>query len=108
MIAYTRKILDFYFGQKFFYYYRIIHVPLGTMFRNVDTREVITELTNEGSMFLAARGGAGGKGNAYFKCSENQKPMLAEAGGEGEEFVLNVGKSDSFSKYNMRKYDKLI
>ena len=75
------------------------------MFRNVDSREVIAELTNEGSMFLAARGGAGGKGNAYFKCSENQKPMLAEVGGEGEEFTMNVGKSDTWSKYDMSKND---
>ena len=87
----------------FLKYSRVIHVPLGTMFRNVDSREVIAELTNEGSMFLAARGGAGGKGNAYFKCSENQKPMLAEAGGEGEEFTLNVGKSDTWSEYVMSK-----
>ena len=36
-------------------------------------------------MFLAARGGAGGKGNAHFKCAENQTPQLAEVGGEGEE-----------------------
>ena len=42
------------------------------MFRNVETRTVVAELTTEGSMFLAARGGAGGKGNAYFKSSENQ------------------------------------
>lgn len=60
------------------------------MFRNVETRTVVAELTTEGSMFLAARGGAGGKGNAYFKSSENQAPVLAEAGGEGEEFIFDI------------------
>ena len=62
------------------------------MFRNVNTREVVAELTTEGSMFLAARGGAGGKGNAYFKSSEKQAPMLAEVGGEGEEYIFDIGK----------------
>ena len=62
------------------------------MFRNVNTRQVIAELTTEDSVFLAARGGAGGKGNTHFKSSENQAPMLAEVGGEGEEFVFNIGK----------------
>ena len=62
------------------------------MFRNVETRTVVAELTTEGSMFLAARGGAGGKGNAYFKSSENQAPVLAEAGGEGEEFIFDIGR----------------
>ena len=70
--------------------HRVILVPVGTMFRDVETREVIAELTIEGSMFLAAKGGAGGRGNAYFKNSENQTPMLAEVGGEGEEITLNI------------------
>ena len=74
-------------------YFRVILVPVGTMFRNVHSREIIAELTNEGSMFLAARGGAGGKGNTHFKSSENQNPELAEAGGVGEEYIFNIGKS---------------
>ena len=70
--------------------HRVILVPVGTMFRDLETREVIAELTIEGSMFLAAKGGAGGKGNAYFKSAENKTPMLAEVGGEGEEVTLNI------------------
>ena len=70
--------------------HRIIPVPVGTMFRDLETRQVIAELTVVGSMFLAAKGGAGGKGNAYFKSSENKTPMLAEAGGEGEAIEFNV------------------
>ena len=62
------------------------------MFRNIDTRTVVAELTIEGSMFLAARGGAGGKGNAHFNSSENQAPVLSEVGGEGEDFTFDIGK----------------
>ena len=70
--------------------HRIISVPVGTMFRDVETRKVIAELTIEGSIFLAAKGGAGGKGNAYFKSSEVKTPMLAEEGGKGEEVTYDI------------------
>ena len=55
-------------------------------------REIVAELTEEGAMFVAARGGAGGRGNAFFKSSTNQTPVVAEAGGEGEDFTFDIGK----------------
>ena len=69
-------------------------MPIGTIFRNIETREILTELTTEGSFFLAAKGGAGGRGNSSFKSSENQAPRLAEAGGEGEKYTFNIGKQN--------------
>jgi len=36
-------------------------------------------------VFLAARGGAGGRGNRFFATAENQSPQIAEYGGDGEE-----------------------
>jgi len=41
-------------------------------------------------MFLAAKGGAGGKGNASFKNSVEQTPKVAEVGAEGEVFIYNL------------------
>ena len=41
-------------------------MPLGTIIRNLD-QEIICDLSTEGSMFVAAKGGSGGKGNASFK-----------------------------------------
>lgn len=38
--------------------HRIIEVPVGTIVRNVNGK-IIGDLDKEGSMFLAARGGAG-------------------------------------------------
>ena len=70
--------------------HKIIDVPVGTIFRNINTRQIVAELTTEGSLFLAARGGAGGRGNAHFKSSENQTPVLAEVGGEGETFIFDI------------------
>lgn len=39
----------------------------------------------EGCIFIAARGGAGGKGNRYFASATNQTPQVAEIGALGEQ-----------------------
>ena len=69
----------------------IVDVPVGTIFRNLEG-EVVGEVVQEGSMFIAARGGAGGKGNTFFKTSTRQTPMCAEKGGIGEKFTFDIGK----------------
>lgn len=50
-----------------------------------DKSDIIAELDVEGSMFIAARGGAGGKGNAYYLSNTNRHPRIAEAGAFGDE-----------------------
>ena len=70
--------------------HNILDVPIGTIFRNLD-REIIAELQKEGALFLAAKGGAGGKGNSFFRSAENQTPRSAEYGGLGEAFTFDVG-----------------
>lgn len=46
----------------------------------------------EGMMFVAARGGAGGKGNHYFITDTEQAPEICEYGANGEEieYVLEL------------------
>merc|ERR1739838_735782 len=41
-------------------------------------------------MFIAARGGAGGKGNAFFTNEIDQCPRVAEYDGKGEKFEYDV------------------
>ncbi|XP_053593468.1 GTPase Obg isoform X1 [Microplitis demolitor] len=62
----------------------IIKVPLGTIVRNPEG-DIIADLDEEGMMFIAARGGAGGHGNAFFTSDVNQAPQIAEVGAKGEE-----------------------
>jgi Predicted GTPase len=57
---------------------------MGTVIKREYDERVVGDLTEEGAMFVAARGGAGGRGNAYFKSDTNQTPMVAEIGGRGE------------------------
>ena len=69
-----------------------IQVPLGTLVRNFDTHEIVSDLTEEGQQFLAAHGGRGGKGNARFVTSTRRAPRFAERGEPGLEleFLLEL------------------
>lgn len=41
-------------------------------------------------MFLAARGGAGGRGNHFFASDLQPTPKVAEVGAKGEKFVYSI------------------
>jgi len=68
---------------------RLIQVPVGTIIRNLEG-QIVCDLAKEGTMFLAAKGGAGGKGNAHFKTAVNQAPHVAEIGANGERFKYTL------------------
>jgi GTP-binding protein len=67
-----------------------IRVPVGTVVTNVDTEEVIGDLTAHGQRLLVAKGGWGGKGNIHFKSSTNRAPRRSTPGSEGEERELRL------------------
>lgn len=62
----------------------IVPVPVGTIIRNISGK-VVGDLDKKGMMFVAARGGAGGKGNHFFVSSEEQSPKICEHGASGED-----------------------
>lgn len=68
----------------------VITVPVGTVVHNVDTDEVIGDLTAHGQRLLVAKGGKGGLGNMHFKSSVNRAPRQATPGGEGETRTLRL------------------
>lgn len=53
---------------------------------------IVGDLNQPGTKFLAARGGAGGRGNHFFSSDTMQIPEVAELGAEGETFkyILEV------------------
>jgi GTPase len=65
-------------------------VPVGTMVTNVDTDEVIGDLTNHGQRMLVAQGGKGGLGNIHFKTSVNRAPRKATPGTPGDARELKL------------------
>ncbi len=68
---------------------QIIEVPLGTVIRDVETDEIIAEITQHGETKTLLRGGRGGRGNAFFKSSTHQTPRFAQPGEPGIESWLS-------------------
>ncbi len=66
----------------------LVAVPVGTVVHNVDTDEVIGDMTVHGERLLVARGGKGGLGNMHFKSSTNRSPRQSTPGTAGEERTL--------------------
>lgn len=66
----------------------IVEVPVGTVVKR-DGR-VIADLTEDGMQAVIAKGGDGGFGNAHFKSSVRQTPVIAEVGEPGEAFEAEI------------------
>ncbi|GAB1610424.1 mitochondrial ribosome-associated GTPase 2-like, partial [Argonauta hians] len=64
-----------------------LKVPVGTVVKT-DELETVGSLLKEGQYVLAARGGAGGKGNRFFLSNEERAPACAETGAAGQKRSL--------------------
>ncbi|CAE1273700.1 obgE [Acanthosepion pharaonis] len=67
----------------------IVKVPLGSVVRNSE-KKILSNLKRDNHYFLAARGGAGGKGNRFFLTNEERAPTTVEEGALGQNFHLSV------------------
>ena len=69
-----------------------VHVPCGTVVHDVDTGELICDLTGDGQRQKVADGGRGGLGNTRFKSSVNRAPRKTTPGtpGEGRHLKLEL------------------
>ncbi|MDF3054259.1 MAG: cgtA [Gammaproteobacteria bacterium] len=66
----------------------IVHVPLGTLVYDLDTDELIGDLTELGQTVCVAQGGHHGLGNIHFKSSTTQAPRKTTRGTPGEQRTL--------------------
>ena len=96
-----------------------VDVPLGTVAKNIETDEVICEITEHNQEKILLPGGRGGLGNVNFKSATNQTPRYSQPGEDGQEgwFSLelkvladvglvgfpNAGKSTLFSVVSAAK-----
>ncbi|MBU2874125.1 Obg family GTPase CgtA [Marinobacter salexigens] len=62
----------------------VLPVPVGTTVVDVDTHEVLGDLTRIGQRLKVAQGGFHGLGNTRFKSSINRAPRQTSKGSEGE------------------------
>ncbi len=73
----------------------IVEVPVGTVVYKLSAgpaaeRVLLADLTYDGQTAVIAKGGDGGFGNAHFKSSVRQAPIIAEVGEPGEEFEAEL------------------
>ncbi len=61
-----------------------IKVPVGTILTDVQTGELIVDMTVHGMKFVLCKGGKGGYGNARYVSSVRQAPNFAQKGEPGE------------------------
>ncbi len=66
----------------------VVEVPVGTIVKR--DNEIIADLVKDGQTAIIARGGDGGYGNAHFKSSVRQAPIIHELGEPGEEFEAEL------------------
>jgi GTP-binding protein len=66
----------------------VIRVPPGTIVRKRDGDTVLGEVLEPGDVLLLAEGGAGGRGNAFFKTPTRQAPRFAQDGRSGVEMEI--------------------
>jgi GTP-binding protein len=97
----------------------VIRIPVGTLVKDLQTKEVICDLDKDGKFFVIAKGGRGGRGNSNFATATRQTPRFAEPGTPGVErdIILelkliadvglvgfpNAGKSTFISKISSAK-----
>jgi GTP-binding protein len=68
----------------------VLRMPLGTIIKDFETDEVITELLVPDEKVLIAKGGDGGFGNLHFKTSTNRAPRQKTPGWPGEQKKLKL------------------
>lgn len=68
---------------------KIVQVPIGTIVKNKQG-QIVGDLSEENMMFIAARGGAGGRGNHFFCTDEMQAPEICEYGAKGEDLSYHL------------------
>ena len=67
-----------------------IPVPLGTLVRNSDSKQVLGEVLKDGEELKVCTGGKRGLGNRRFLSSIRQAPEEYTSGGSGEEATLSL------------------
>ena len=67
-----------------------IPVPVGTLIKDMETGEILADLTAPGQRVVLVEGGRGGRGNARFATPTNRAPEYFQSGESGRERHLEL------------------
>jgi len=67
-----------------------LRMPVGTIITELESGELVADLTEHGQIALLAQGGKGGLGNIHFKSSTNRSPRQQTDGEPGQERQLKL------------------
>lgn len=67
-----------------------VEVPVGSIIKNIETGEVLVDLSEPDETYKIAAGGEGGLGNPHFSSGTNRTPRIATNGQAGDELWLKV------------------
>lgn len=65
-----------------------IKVPLGTVIKDANTKQVLADMVDDGYTYCALKGGRGGKGNNFFKSPTRQSPRFSQLGEETKPYKV--------------------
>ena len=68
----------------------ILSVPPGTIIKDAETKQILSDLTDASSSYIAAKGGNGGFGNARFKTQRQTAPRFANDGQKGKKIKIEL------------------
>jgi len=68
----------------------IVELPPGTLVIDAETGEILKDLVESDEVFVVAKGGRGGLGNARFKSATNRTPRFAQPGEPGQILDLRL------------------
>jgi len=69
---------------------KVIIVPPGTQIIDMETGDVLFDMTEDGQEEKFLQGGKGGLGNTHFKSPTNQRPTYAQPGEKGETRAIKL------------------
>lgn len=65
-----------------------IAVPCGTVIRNAENNNILADMTEDGKRVVILSGGAGGKGNNFYKSPTRQAPNFSQTGEKTKEYEV--------------------
>lgn len=68
----------------------VLKVPCGTLVKDLNTGEVLYDLTTDGQKIVICKGGKGGRGNETFATPTNRAPNICTEGMPGESVQVEL------------------